>query len=182
LQPWRLWLCFWAYKLEKQQSVVNCDSANHSIVFYVSEVFNLWTQNMFVVSAPHIYIYWWQSFNGIQNHFPTFQIIIAIHFLWHFVVSYLLVSMLICFFIVCILLHKYAGSHSWIDGIYNKLQIYRMANNNTNSDIYAVILTNLGYITCFDPNGSSSGVSSYILFTHWIAMWDSHIPINIHMS
>jgi hypothetical protein len=35
-----------------------------------------------------------------------------------------------------------------------------MTNNNTNSTVYATIFINLGYITCFDPNGSHSGVSS----------------------
>jgi hypothetical protein len=53
-------------------------------------------------------------------------------------------------------------------------------NNNTNSTVYATI--NLGYTICFDPNGSSSGVSSYTLFTYCIATWDSHIYIYIHRS
>jgi hypothetical protein len=42
-------------------------------------------------------------------------------------------------------------------------------NNNTNSTVYATIFINLGYTTCFDPKGSSSGVSSYILCTYRIA-------------
>jgi hypothetical protein len=57
-----------------------------------------------------------------------------------------------------------------------------ITNNNTNLTVYATIFINLGNTTCFNPNGSSSGVSSYTLFTHWIATSDSHIPINIHMS
>jgi hypothetical protein len=44
-----------------------------------------------------------------------------------------------------------------------------VTNNNTKSTVYATVFINLGYTTCFDPNGSSSGVSSYILFTYWIA-------------
>lgn len=64
LQTWRFWLCFWSYKLETQQSHINCGSANHSIVFSnhsivfsVSEVFNLWTQKTLVVSTLQICIY-----------------------------------------------------------------------------------------------------------------------------
>jgi hypothetical protein len=34
-----------------------------------------------------------------------------------------------------------------------------MTINNTNSIIYATMFINLGCTTCFDPNGSSSGVS-----------------------
>jgi hypothetical protein len=36
-----------------------------------------------------------------------------------------------------------------------------MTNNNTTSTVYATILINLGYTTCFDPKGSSSVVSNY---------------------
>jgi hypothetical protein len=40
-----------------------------------------------------------------------------------------------------------------------------MTNINTNSTVDATIFINLGYAMCFDPNGSSSSVSSYILVT-----------------
>jgi hypothetical protein len=55
-------------------------------------------------------------------------------------------------------------------------------SNNTNSTVYATVFINFGYTTCFDSNGSSSDISSYTLFTYWIATWDSHIPIYIHRS
>jgi hypothetical protein len=52
-----------------------------------------------------------------------------------------------------------------------------MTNNNNNSTVYAAIFINLGYTKCFDRNGSSSSVSSYILFNYWISiqLWSKHV-------
>jgi hypothetical protein len=60
--------------------------------------------------------------------------------------------------------------------------LWIISNNGTYSTVDVTISINLDYTTCFDPNSSSSGVFSYTLFAYWIATWDSHIRIYIHMS
>jgi hypothetical protein len=54
-----------------------------------------------------------------------------------------------------------------------------MTNNNTASIVYSKIFVNFGYTTCFDPKESSSGVSTYTLFTYWLAT-SQHGPRRKH--
>jgi hypothetical protein len=69
---------------------------------------------------------------------------------------------------------KVQGDHKLMLSVGEFITLYRVfqekmsTNNNTNSIVYATLFINLCYTTCFDPNGSSSGASSYTLFTYWI--------------